>query len=587
MTISRTILTRGYFPKEMPPGFFTEPFAHFAATARGRSTIIAYKPADNFTECVKYRIARSGSDQRDLRIPNPGSFAKLTFLTAKHFSRLLKKVGRSKFARSRPRYVANRDRAIEPLFKPANLARERMAIRAGASFILKADISQFYPSLYTHAVGWAVDPKLRNRKNWNNLNFLGRKLDQALMDVDGKSSQGIPIGNDISFLLAEVVLAQVDRATRFLKNRSYRWFDDFEIAFDSRVEAENGLKVLRRELDKFRLRLNPAKTRIEALPQPSQEDWREILYQTAKVKFDNPHDMVKYFDTAFRLREKFPDSSVLSYTLGVLFKLNCPKSYDVGRIAQSCITQALISEPGVAQKAFALLSFWRLNGFSLDENLIKDTICKMILQHQSTGPSSDIAWALAFCLEEKISLTTKAGQVLSGFDDDSIVIESLDMKARGLLPHGFSLQRVSKILKDADLDRDHWLLIYESVRRGFLPDCVAAVKNNPLFSQLLATRVTFYRTRLPEYALVIHPGGAPEWVVKKWLQKPGPPDLTKLPPPTEPVVKLIEDDLDTITRGPKGRNLSSDQEITVSNLLNLYEEEDETEELPGDDEYSL
>jgi hypothetical protein len=30
------------------------------------------------------------------------------------------------------------------------------------------------------------------------------------MDLDGKVSQGIPIGNDISFLLGEAVTARVD-----------------------------------------------------------------------------------------------------------------------------------------------------------------------------------------------------------------------------------------------------------------------------------------------------------------------------------------------------------------------------------------
>jgi hypothetical protein len=45
--------------------------------------------------------------------------------------------------------------------------------------------------------------------NWKNWKLLGKKVDQALMDSDRKISQGIPIGNDISFLLAEIVLAHV------------------------------------------------------------------------------------------------------------------------------------------------------------------------------------------------------------------------------------------------------------------------------------------------------------------------------------------------------------------------------------------
>jgi hypothetical protein len=43
------------------------------------------------------------------------------------------------------------------------------------------------------------------------------------------------------------------------------------------------------------------------------------------------------------------------------------------------------------------------------------------------------------------------------------------------------------------------------------------VKNNPLFSDLLKSNVTFYRRSLPSYAAVIHGGGAPGWVVRQWL----------------------------------------------------------------------
>jgi hypothetical protein len=191
MSIYNTLLERGYFPKELPPAFYTLQFARYAATQTGRRTLDNYRPADNFTECVKYSLALPGLDRRELRIPHPASFAKLTGLAAKNFGRLLKKASASSFSKSRPIYATDQHRAIHPMVKPANLARERTAARGGASYLLKADVSQFYPSLYTHAVGWAVDPKLRKRQHWGNRRLLGKKLDQALMDLDGKVSQGI------------------------------------------------------------------------------------------------------------------------------------------------------------------------------------------------------------------------------------------------------------------------------------------------------------------------------------------------------------------------------------------------------------
>lgn len=513
MTILNTLLARGYFPKELPPAFFTEQFAKYTATKTGRSLVSKYKPSDSYTECVKYQLARPGLDRRELRIPHPASFANIASLTAANFSRLLKKAGKSKISRSRPVYGPSAHRALLPLIKHSDLPRERVAIRAGSSFLLKTDISQFYPSLYTHAVGWAVDPQLRSRSNWGKSNFLGQKLDQALMNLDGKISQGIPIGNDLSFLLAELVLGQVDKVLTSQRTRALRWFDDYELAVDTREQAEEILKELNRELGRFRLRLNPKKTTITRLPCPAQDQWQQTL---RGLRLSNSQTVVQFFDTAFRFREQFADEPVLMYALGLLFKVQSP-SDDVARMALSCITQALLCEPGAAQKAFALLTFWKINGAKLDSKLITNTINKMIVGHQAIGFSSDVAWALAFSLDQSFVLDSSAGQALSVFDDDCIALQALHMDQKGLLPKGFNKKIISNALKNADLDREHWLIAYESVRHGFLTVCASAVKGNPLFSDLLKNGVTFYRTSLPVYAAVIHLGGAPTWVVRQWL----------------------------------------------------------------------
>jgi hypothetical protein len=199
------------------------------------------------------------------------------------------------------------------------------------------------------------------------------------------------------------------------------------------------------------------------------------------------------------------------------------------------------------------------------------------------------SWALAFCLQETTSLGSKAAQILSGFDDDSIILQALDMNSRGLLPTGFNLARVKRTFKDADLDREHWLLVYESVRHRLLPTFDTAVQSNAFFSQLLATGVTFYRTQLPSYALVIHPGGAPEWVVKKWLarqaQAERPAQTERSPAESAAMARLIENDVARISPSTSGLHAAAGQQDVVSRLLNLFEHEDETEEQPDLDEY--
>jgi hypothetical protein len=566
VTILSDILAKGYFPKELPPAFFSEQFSRYACTRHGRSVIQAYKPSSGSTECVNYQLALPGLRRRSLRVPHPATFAHLSGLCAKHFARLLRKSARSTISRSRPVYQSNRSRALHPLVKHSNLARERAAIRGGSSFLLKLDVSDFYPSLYTHAIGWAIDPKLRQRLHWHNRSLLGKRLDQCLMDLQGKSSQGIPIGPDVCFLLAEIVLAQVDRACKLKPDRAFRWFDDYEVACDSHEEAERLLSHIVEELHKFRLRINPAKTRIVPLPVPVVNDeWQRAMPDGAKRPLGTASEMVHYFDIAFSYRQRFPESAVMLYALGALFRLRVPRP-GTERVAQSGVTQALMAEPGCAQKAFALLTFWVSNGLRMDRSLLARTVSRMVIVHGARGMSSDVAWALSFCATHRLELDNAAARVLARVEDDCIGIQALQLHREGLLASGFSTSKLSKLLRGCDLDGEHWLIAYEAVRHGFLFDSEKAVLGNPLFCDLLQKGVTFYRNALPNYAIVIHPGGAPEWAVQAWFQ-----DMLALPgrpKPKQPwpsIVKIIRRDL--IRLGLKG--VTPDD--AVADLLDIME----------------
>ena len=209
-----------------------------------------------------------------------------------------------------------------------------------------------------------------------------------------------------------------------------------------------------------------------------------------------------------------------------------------------------------------------MNGFTIDSDLIASTASQLILRHASSGLSSDVSWALSFCLEQHIALDGKAGKILSVFDDGIVALQALHMWSVGLLPRGFNPANFSKHLKNADLDREHWLFAYEAARQGFLNDSNPAVAANPLFAELLRYNVTFYRTKLPSYASVVHPGGAPEWLVRKWMGvtvKPETPAASM--PSSAPIPKPIEDDLRTLKTTP------STEDEAVTSLLDILDEE--------------
>src|SRR5713101_3508697 len=156
MTIYRTLLTRGYFPKELPPNFYSEQFAKYATSATGRATLASYQPASNSTECLVYNLALPGQARRELRILHPIAFAQIAGFVAKNFGRLLKIASSSPFAKSRPIYAANRGRAIQPMMSPSNLAKERAATRARCLLLVESRRESIL-SLSVHTCRWLGD----------------------------------------------------------------------------------------------------------------------------------------------------------------------------------------------------------------------------------------------------------------------------------------------------------------------------------------------------------------------------------------------------------------------------------------------
>jgi hypothetical protein len=69
---------------------------------------------------------------------------------------------------------------------------------------------------------------------------------------------------------------------------------------------------------------------------------------------------------------------------------------------------------------------------------------------------------------------------------------------------------------------------------------------DPFFGPLLSKNVAFYREHLPAYASVVHPGGAPEWVVTSWIR---PAAETK--PSEMPIAKLISADVSQLDTAGK------------------------------------
>ena len=155
---------------------------------------------------------------------------------------------------------------------------EQASIKLSLEFkyLTTTDITDCYGSLYTHSVAWALHDKKTAKSNRNGLDkkggLLGNSIDNYLQDMHNRQTNGIPQGNMVSDLIAEMVLGFADmllseqmkkekmKKEKIEDYKILRYRDDYRIFTNSRQDAEKILLKLSSILAELNFKLNPNKT---------------------------------------------------------------------------------------------------------------------------------------------------------------------------------------------------------------------------------------------------------------------------------------------------------------------------------------
>ena len=170
--------------------------------------------------------------------------------------------------------------------------------------LLKTDVKNFYPSVYTHSIAWALHGKKQIRRG--DMRFdcrvLGNRLDKLFQNANDGCTNGIPIGPAVSDLIAEIVLSGVDRElTRRVRRDNLsdrllivRFKDDYWLLADSQEAGRSAIKHLQSALKEFRLELNDEKTVSHIVPDGLFRPWVSQYYTV------NPRPHFRYSLKRFR-----------------------------------------------------------------------------------------------------------------------------------------------------------------------------------------------------------------------------------------------------------------------------------------------
>lgn len=150
--------------------------------------------------------------------------------------------------------------------------------------LVKADIKNFYPSIYTHSIAWALHGKKKVRNNIRDNFLLGNRLDKLFQNASDGCTNGVPIGPVVSDIASEIIASAVDRIlSKSIKEREItcelvRFKDDYRILVKSENDGRKTIKLLQAALKEYNLELSDSKTTITTLPTGLFREWVSMYH---------------------------------------------------------------------------------------------------------------------------------------------------------------------------------------------------------------------------------------------------------------------------------------------------------------------
>lgn len=491
------LLSDGYFPQELPPPFSTHSYAD-AMAGHGVSLPQAITHPPHHSISYTYNLVRAGGLRRNLGIPNPKHFYRLANHVVTHWVQLKALADASPFSLTKP-IEGTGKRAISPQYDLNTRYAHLAKLRSTSRFILKADISRFFPSIYTHSLPWAILGKSAAKASHMAGTLAGTwedKIDMYCRGLVNNQTVGIPIGPDTSRLLAEVLLARVDLNLQALMPnlRGIRFIDDYEFAFASRSEAEQALGHLQQCLYDFDLALNPHKTSIKELPETFESTWVSAIRSfefRVKGTTGQKNDLTAYFDMVFNLYKAHPEENILKYAIARLGSVDIDNAN--WGLFENILCHAALIEPACLPQLCDQLVHYKGLHYPINNSLWSESFNRIVIERVPLGQVSEASWAMWVLKVLNIPLEDSTAIQVANSDDSSVALMALGLSTSGLA-NPRCLSNLHTFARANYLYESQWLLCYQGNFDNLLGAAGghAILKTDPIFNYLMTKGVSFF-----------------------------------------------------------------------------------------------
>lgn len=316
------LLAHGFFPEKLPSFLSAEYFFDYCQS-------VPRPLADKPRSYIYYESMRNTNVPRQLGIPNPVAYQRLCLCLKENWYNLWqhfedKTINQAyKVSRVHIRRLKDKQCLFEMNYDNWKIdGSPEPNLMIGKRYLVKADISNCFPSIYTHAIPWALVGKDTAKMNKTKKLEWYNQIDHYSQNIKYGETHGLIIGPHTSNLLSEIILTAIDYELCEKKWEYIRKIDDYLCYVSKYDDARKFLVDLNEQLRFFDLSLNQKKTEILELPLAAVEQWvRQI--NVPIINFENSSVNYKtarsYFDSAVELMyANDMNSAVLKYAIKVL-----------------------------------------------------------------------------------------------------------------------------------------------------------------------------------------------------------------------------------------------------------------------------
>ena len=457
------LVSYGMFSEKLPPIFTGDLFLNYRKNIREQTF------SDEWRGYINYESMRNTNIPRNIGIPTPMGHELLCNTLKEHWTklteyfrektkgqpRIISRIHIRKMQETKALFLMNYKNWIDD-------GTPEPDIYLGKRYMVHADISKCYPSIYTHAIPWALVGKdvakdnTRKKEEWYN------QIDHFAQISKNGETHGLLIGPHTSNILSEIILCAIDEELSNKYDSYIRNIDDYICYVNTKEDADNFIIDLNRELRKYDLLLNHKKTEIYELPICVVETWIHKI-QNHMTTFQKFKDYIDYreiqafIDFIIKLVSENADNNSV-----VLYAVKALKDFNLTKNAQEYLVKSVVSLSLLYPYLVPILGKYIFEKYEVGTNQIQKYANMIYERYIHKNNYEACSFALLYAIDSNSKIDCIDVEIIKSSQDCILMLMAfIYCKKNNLTSEVKQLEQYAKELEGKGEMDQYWLFVYE------------------------------------------------------------------------------------------------------------------------------